>query len=394
VRVTDVFGPGLLMLKTDYDCGGTEESLDYCENDVRPCVSNESAGVICSESFDNYSRCIDEETTLSLTPDKIERFGECEPYKGGNEMCDSIFRVDLDYVFVLKHHGSQKHVSEILSSAIQMSLKPHSRYCLDGVYRIICNYYLSPCGSALSPSAPRSICPDECSFVQNECFQDWITLEVMLRDHDFVHCEDTKALLFPLPSCCEEVGLVNISSKNEYGAAVGGSVAGTLLLVSALTTVIIFVYVTLKRRRKKLLKLQMDIFATNESRAIPLDIRLRKTEVESNTYSGSDSRYALEGGSGGPHLIRLNSCHLREFARGKFLIKYQHITELENIGQGEFGVVYKARLAPHGECGQIVAIKTLKGILFFTFCHVLSSRIHKCIETLYRKGVAMYRFHT
>ena len=129
-------------------------------------------------------------------------------------MCDSIFRVDLDYVFVLKHHGSQKHVSEILSSAIQMSLKPHSRYCLDGVYRIICNYYLSPCGSALSPSAPRSICPDECSFVQNECFQDWITLEVMLRDHDFVHCEDTKALLFPLPSCCKEVGLVNISSKN------------------------------------------------------------------------------------------------------------------------------------------------------------------------------------
>ena len=77
---------------------------------------------------------------------------------------------------------------------------------------------------------------------------------------------------------------------------------------------------------------------------------------------------------------RLNSHHLRELTAGRFLIKCEQITLLENIGQGtvhtqcdecmleqlfcfpgEFGVVYKARLGPMGLSGREVAVKTLKG---------------------------------
>ena len=31
---------------------------------------------------------------------------------------------------------------------------------------------------------------------------------------------------------------------------------------------------------------------------------------------------------------RLNSRYVRELTRGKFLIKYEHLTQFENIGQG------------------------------------------------------------
>ena len=36
----------------------------------------------------------------------------------------------------------------------------------------------------------------------------------------------------------------------------------------------------------------------------------------------------------GTHSYRLNSSHLRELTRGKFIIKFQEITLLESIGQG------------------------------------------------------------
>ena len=38
--------------------------------------------------------------------------------------------------------------------------------------------------------------------------------------------------------------------------------------------------------------------------------------------------------NGGTNLTRLNSHYMRELSNGHFLIKYEHITQLENIGQG------------------------------------------------------------
>ena len=97
------------------------------------------------------------------------------------------------------------------------------------------------------------------------------------------------------------------------------------------------------------------------------------------------SRLTLE--NPGAQLTRVNSHFIRELIRGKFIIKYEQLTQLENIGQGmctcsymfkhcvrikshmrsisvltgEFGIVYKARLGPQGTAGREVAVKTLKG---------------------------------
>ena len=138
-------------------------------------------------------------------------------------MCNSIFQVDVDYVFVLKQHVSQKLVSEILNNSIPTSLKPnfHSglSFCLEGIFRILCNYYLSPCGNATFQIYPSSVCPDECSFIENECPEEWNTLELELRleDKDFIKCDDTNALLFPLRSCCRDVGLRELDLVIEEG---------------------------------------------------------------------------------------------------------------------------------------------------------------------------------
>ena len=58
---------------------------------------------------------------------------------------------------------------------------------------------------------------------------------------------------------------------------------------------------------------------------------------------------------------RVPSRHMRELSRGNFTIKYEDITLLDTIGEGEFGIVYRAKLNAMGRPSREVAVKTLKG---------------------------------
>ena len=49
---------------------------------------------------------------------------------------------------------------------------------------------------------------------------------------------------------------------------------------------------------------------------------------------GTAAASSLLGVGDGRHRHRLNSKYLRELTRGKFIIKFEEITLLENIGQG------------------------------------------------------------
>ena len=44
----------------------------------------------------------------------------------------------------------------------------------------------------------------------------------------------------------------------------------------------------------------------------------------------------------GTHRLRLNSSYLRELTRGRFIIKFEEITLLENIGQGNSNILVLA----------------------------------------------------
>ena len=82
----------------------------------------------------------------------------CEPYKGEVEVCNNVLRVDNDLVFYMKSFGSQKNISNFLQASIPDSLSAVSDdYCHEQINRIICNYYLMPCGSEVNELPPSSI---------------------------------------------------------------------------------------------------------------------------------------------------------------------------------------------------------------------------------------------
>ena len=130
----------------------------------------------------------------------------CEPYGGDVEVCNNILRVNEDHVFITKSFGSQKNISEFLQILNSLTVK-FDDYCHEKINRIICNYYLMPCGDAVSKLPPSSICPEECSLVQTSCLVPWNDVRAELKDYHFIDCNDTSTLLFPLPNCCTGVGI-------------------------------------------------------------------------------------------------------------------------------------------------------------------------------------------
>ena len=158
------------------------------------------------------------------------RFGVCEPYKGGIELCDGVFTEEEDYVFIAATHGSQKNISTFLEENVLVTLISWNDgiICRDRMYKIICNYYLSPCRNVSSQLLPYSICPEDCSAVKTECPAAWEAAQLGLKDYDFIHCDDTSAFLFPLPNCCTEVHMQNTMS--EEGACIIYSIQTSLSL--------------------------------------------------------------------------------------------------------------------------------------------------------------------
>ena len=124
----------------------------------------------------------------------------CEPYSGHVDICNDIFTVGSDYVFVTRTHGSQKNISRLFNQDILTTLlSQSSSNCHYQIVEVICNYFLSPCGTESSQVLPHSICPEDCSAVQMEC-PEWEAVQLGLNQ--LISCNDTSAFLSPLISCC------------------------------------------------------------------------------------------------------------------------------------------------------------------------------------------------
>ena len=117
----------------------------------------------------------------------------------------------LDNIYIPASYGTQSNISTILNSKIQMShelFATHDKDCVDQVFRVVCRYYLPPCGNFTHPLPPTSICQEECAQVQSNCTETWQTTRVLLTPYPFINCDDTSELLFPLPNCCTGAGIL------------------------------------------------------------------------------------------------------------------------------------------------------------------------------------------
>ena len=129
--------------------------------------------------------------------------------------------------------------------------------------QIICRYYLSACGNL--QISPTSLCPSDCQAIQEECTLDWSVVEQRLSDYSFIHCIDTKSLLFPLLSCCAELQSMQSPAPESRNTVTVLVVCFVLLVVvTAIGSAIVIIYLVLSKRRSRARakSIQMDIMSS------------------------------------------------------------------------------------------------------------------------------------
>ena len=126
-------------------------------------------------------------------------------------MCNGVIRPNIDYVYASFRLGDQSKIAELINKNIkdlERAIADHDDVCVKQVFRVVCYFYLPPCGNSSHFARPTSICQEECHMVQTKCRKTWdIALLAFKTIDPVIHCNDTSRLLFPVPHCCTDAGL-------------------------------------------------------------------------------------------------------------------------------------------------------------------------------------------
>ena len=100
-------------------------------------------------------------------------------------------------------------------------------HCNDIVRRVICHFYLSPCGNSTHFESPTSVCKETCHQIGKMCGQEWESIVVLFELNrlalasdgmTFINCEDPGRHLKPLPYQCSNLNINRefIMLANQY----------------------------------------------------------------------------------------------------------------------------------------------------------------------------------
>ena len=249
--------------------------LEKAETSTAPLIYNQR--YVCRSKLHN--------TSISCDCVFLYSYGECSLYTSKTTVCDyNMLNSGIDYVYASFKLGSQTTISHLLSEAVeeveQLIDNRDQDQCIKQVFRVLCHFYLPPCGNSTHPVPPSSICQEECQIVQEICKKTWRFFDVVLGDKS-IDCSDTSRLLFPVSHCCSDAGLdlphtststvaysqEKSSIPKESDGAVVGVVTSVVILIllaavtAALIVPLLVVVFSKRRRRKQMESMQLDILA-------------------------------------------------------------------------------------------------------------------------------------
>ena len=126
--------------------------------------------------------------------------------------CSGVLSLGSDYVFISNSLGTQTNIGTALDEIALPLVASEDEECLQQMFKVICHYYLPPCGNITHhPLLPSSLCQEECFRVQSTCPALWQAAAAAtagLADfYSSIDCSITSQLLFPLPNCCTGAGI-------------------------------------------------------------------------------------------------------------------------------------------------------------------------------------------
>ena len=151
-------------------------------------------------------------------PFRISFGGVCQAYEGGSTLCDGEIGERVNIYISNASASTQSQLTSTLNAVISVVFVTTSSRCQDLIRRVLCLYYYPPCGFNGTLTAPVSICPEECFYVQHECTNAWDQLERLVSiTLGFINCSSPGQILGPLPYCCVDAGITMNTSLSIPG---------------------------------------------------------------------------------------------------------------------------------------------------------------------------------
>ena len=140
------------------------------------------------------------------------RYGSCVPFSpyllGSGIPCNNnVYKSGTDYVYIKNSNESFQPLNVI--GQIEAELHENSlNHCLNSTIRVICHFYLPPCGNSTHFEPPTSVCSDACLLQSEMCPTHWRAFESELRRiNNTLSCSNVENAVGPFPHSCSNVGV-------------------------------------------------------------------------------------------------------------------------------------------------------------------------------------------
>lgn len=148
------------------------------------------------------------------------RFGSCVPYPARDQSipCDALYTPGVDHIFVSYRRtgGNIDRYLDRIEVTAGLVLAVFRDECQDAAVRVLCQFFLPPCGNSTIFEPPTSVCMEACNYLRDTCPTEWDQVIAIFEENDseirpyganFINCRNTGEYLNPLPHCCSDVGV-------------------------------------------------------------------------------------------------------------------------------------------------------------------------------------------
>ena len=153
----------------------------------------------------------------------IFRYGNCVPFLLSPTLkfptlCEGVYQKGRDYVYISKQKTAvdYSNILNVIGYTENLFKEEFSTdECTNPLLRMICHYYLPPCGNSTHFEPPTSVCEAACKLqTQSEKCQSLLgNFQDRLKSATGDQLECSTSILDPLPHSCSNLGF-NVSSKS------------------------------------------------------------------------------------------------------------------------------------------------------------------------------------
>ena len=136
-------------------------------------------------------------------------------------VCDDLYEIGVDTVYVPNNRVRGRFSRLIADIALYGPHLLTIEKCYEPARRVLCHFFLPPCGNVTVFQPPTTVCPKQCKLIGELCPTEWAkVVDLFSANHialsesglQLIDCNSPGKYLSPLPYCCSDIDVgLNIS---------------------------------------------------------------------------------------------------------------------------------------------------------------------------------------